>query len=1294
MQSQPANQQHPGQQKGVVEASAPLPSPAAPMSPAESPRLVPGASSISATGVMQAAYCDASSPAAPCSSLSTSSSSKPRTILKKPAHLAPKQKFQKQKPSQPQPPPQNRARSRSQPQKQTFIRHPEEPIPRLPQTRAPSHPISNRPASRLSVANLRQLLHLDALHLRPSFLRKSNPSASATSLSSPSSPCLSSSVSSASPSSSTSPSTSPIPQLVSSMSTSDLKKASVRQFQQRSWPESPETPESSTFLDSSAETSFCTADNMPASPRGEVVSPVIGVACTTSPVSSVSPVSPLSPVSSIMDSNFKFDLGYSLAMNATGPIATATPPPRPKSAAPPLPLTIPSEPSSRPPPPPGKEPVSPTRTPSSTNLFTEEPSPRRISPVRSQTQSTISSESSGNARPVQHTSSFPALGASSLKIVPASNSDDETRPSSSRGRSPSGHSPLSKRLGSGPSPGGLLDPEALKPTITHRQSRRLSFLGNIRGRNNSTVTVHNPEPTESQRPDMAAWIMTKDASQEYNLNYLTNGETVPELWNENGNVLVHLFPKSDGRGPSFKVPATVIASSRILRESISEQTLGQNMHLRGRSFYGRNSLAVNDAMLGPSPMLDNHTEYTLYIPGPPSTQSDVAPNSTERLVAIRNLFAMLTGQPLVGTKAHSTPTSALFQVATMLEEFGYRSLSGESFGEEVDVAFGFYIRSLDLANLGSSRTGIIEALLLGEKMRSRELYDDAFTHFVGNYSAIQEIKSPLYDSLYPATREALDRAHLDLMKRLDTLNEKLETFNFPSVFAGVANSTSLEEFQTVDYRTWRMSFARMRNLVTNYYKNKFGNWPPKASSKKNQFTESGLNRMVLSTLYRDMCAIYDLIVDHKSLTTRVMDTALNDMNSEDTPTIKALRRLLSEYDNSSLPVVPPIPYDTPKLPSFISVSESYESKSEKEKIRFRKNMKENELILVMEKSYDYITPSSYPDCGLLSEFKTMELREARGKTEAEIQHQRIGHWIFMYCIIQSLPWVVIDSLAVSQSENVEYFLCQPATGNAPWVVDHPKVRKQWYITGEGHTVELSADAVMFSTEAVYLRSHCWKMAEQWEREGLEEQNAAVGGGDGPGSSITPPGSIHTESAAPSPVLRPRSMLGSPRVPSSHRSSIAIGLEPISLDDLPEHMARPSRLSMVHNMSYRESMHMRSHSVGPSPLQQQMADPRSMSTTNMPALMQHSNASGPILRGSSPLSGPRESVYDPQVGGYVNSDFSMHSSPLAQTDQTATFDAILGSGSGKDSSKPKDKPKDKEKEKPKAKSVKKKRSFFF
>lgn len=100
----------------------------------------------------------------------------------------------------------------------------------------------------------------------------------------------------------------------------------------------------------------------------------------------------------------------------------------------------------------------------------------------------------------------------------------------------------------------------------------------------------------------------------------------------------------------------------------------------------------------------------------------------------------------------------------------------------------------------------------------------------------------------------------------------------------------------------------------------------------------------------------------------------------------------------------------------------------------------------------------------------------------DLVDQRIGYWLFLYVVLQSLPILVVDAPGLNFTEGVEgveYFLCEPPMGNPPWVEDR-QVRKMWYeITGGGgRVVELSADAVMFSVEATYHRSHCWLAAQR------------------------------------------------------------------------------------------------------------------------------------------------------------------------------------------------------------------------
>ncbi|CRK31907.1 hypothetical protein BN1708_018876, partial [Verticillium longisporum] len=154
-------------------------------------------------------------------------------------------------------------------------------------------------------------------------------------------------------------------------------------------------------------------------------------------------------------------------------------------------------------------------------------------------------------------------------------------------------------------------------------------------------------------------------------------------------------------------------------------------------------------------------------------------------------------------------------------------------------------------------------------------------------------------------------------------------------------------------------------------------------------------------------------------------------------------------------------------------------------------------------------------------------------------------------------------------------------GNPPWLED-AQVRKMWYeVSGGAGYVELSADSVMFSVEAIYHRSHCWAAAKNWE--GLEGPDVAAptepvmsplapppmfmeheGGplGTPPAIESTPPpaspkyvGSRRT--ASPGRALASRN--------SAYRSSIAIGLEPVPMmEGLPGD--RSSRIPSLANSS--------------------------------------------------------------------------------------------------------------------------------
>ena len=656
-------------------------------------------------------------------------------------------------------------------------------------------------------------------------------------------------------------------------------------------------------------------------------------------------------------------------------------------------------------------------------------------------------------------------------------------------------------------------------------------------------------------------------------------------------------------------------------------------------------------------------------PLPLSQSSEV---ELDRLINIRNLFAFLTGQPLVATKKYPTTFHLFIQIGNLLREFGFSNIDNTSFGSAVELSFGFFIEQMGLADCRNSREKTIEALILGEKMKSVDLYSQAFAHAAGKYSAILDLQLPLYDDVSAQTRQSLERAHLDLLNRQQSVNDHLEQFNFPSLFAGLANSTSTAELKQIRFKSWKSAYSKMRSFVLSYYKSEFGNWPPKASSKKNPFAESGLNRLVLKVLYSDMCSLYDLLVDRNNLTTRFKESVPNFSDARsDKLSVEALRGMLSESDRSTLPVRPPIPFDTPQQPEMSTLSAAYSQMSAKDQTKFEKKVKEDDLAQVLTQAYN--TDTNNVQTPFLSKFKDFELSEAKGKSVQDIHDLRYGYWLFLYVVVQSLPMVVVDAPGLKFAEGVEYFLCQPPMGNPPWVEDR-QAPKMWYnVPGEERYVELSADTVNFSVEATFDRSHCWIAASQWQLAQASDQPVNdlsplepvlsplkppsphfQGLGD-PQMMMNPTGTppIASQQSGTPPVgghptkIRARSMQPGGMSPnmSPWRSSMAMGLEPVNLP--PQMAPGMSSPPISGGMSFAARSG-RSSSMGPPGFQGHLGN-RSSSAGNL---------AGMNMRGRD---SPTGSFGSDRRGSYTPSQNSQRDvNPASQK----TFDDILGASEAK------------------------------
>jgi hypothetical protein len=702
----------------------------------------------------------------------------------------------------------------------------------------------------------------------------------------------------------------------------------------------------------------------------------------------------------------------------------------------------------------------------------------------------------------------------------------------------------------------------------------------------------------------AAWIAGNPQKLPYDTENLLTARPMPELWDDSdGNCFVYLFPRISGKGASFKVDSAIFASSPVLTKLAFGDLYSSNPDADRRSVpldARTQQLSINDFSTPPdtpqksdtvsssnsrdsrgrlSNLSDGSAETNLYLPiklnsdNPhlPTTSgksskhadSDPATDDFQTLIDIRNLFAFLCGQALVATERKPSFFQIFLSIAGILKTYEFSNLDGSTYGEIASGSFDSYVEELGLADVRHSREKTIEGVVLGERMKSVLLYNEAFTHAAGKYDDLIKMKNPKYNLISPITQNRLARAAMDLEKRLQSVRLILEDFDFPSLFTGIMNSKQSEERKEgVRFDEWKDAWYGTRKWTMATLAQRYGHWPPKASSKKNNLETSGLNRQVLLDLYQDFSSLYDLLVDRTNLTTRTVDGAMGGAKEE--PTIRALRAVLSEYDRSTPPVKPPVPFDLPRLPDLRTTRPDFGTSDKKKEAKaLVKKLKDDEIGQILRASWNedtVVTP-------FLDAFRDKERRAAHGCNIQQIVDLRIGQWIFMYVVLQALPMLACDAPGIKHTKGVEYFLCEPPRSGVPWA--NPNVAgagggaRTWFSVGEGGgVVSLPSDVVEHGVEGIYRRSHCWVMAEQWSahnpilNSALHEQeamNAAQSSALGDG--LTPP---------PIPGGDPGRRSSSP---GSHRlSTFGLGLEalPLPVGVSPDGRSQSPRPASVHS----------------------------------------------------------------------------------------------------------------------------------
>ena len=664
------------------------------------------------------------------------------------------------------------------------------------------------------------------------------------------------------------------------------------------------------------------------------------------------------------------------------------------------------------------------------------------------------------------------------------------------------------------------------------------------------------------------------------------------------DTLVHLFPQSSNKGPLLRVHSSIFSSSPMLTQLAYGEVYSQNKRRSAERTPSRstsNSAPVLPAIskLGESDNSsssssrgtrtsqndfdDEPKEIHLYVPilsaggalsAADKGEAEVTQDDIDSLIAVRNMFSFLIGQSLVSTDRRPSVFATFLKIGESLNSYGFSNIDGSTFGEVAAASFDQYVDELGLADVRASREKTIESVVLGERMRSVMLYNDAFTHAVGKYSDIYEVcqlpgPNQKFQLTSQTTRNRLERAALDLGGREKSTGLRLSNFDFPSVFAGVLDSKMVSEAKSVRFVVWRDAFNTTRRHVLSYYKHKFGSWPPKASSKKNNLETSGLNRLVLKELYKDFSEVYDLYADRMSLTIRTNnDLLLSDLEeSDNVPVTRILRRVFDEYDRANVPVQPPIPFDVPLLPSLNSISQKLSMKftgdpNKDARIKHKK-LKEDEASRLLDNASNPDTLARCKQSHFLASFRAFEHKNGKNSTIAQMSDFRCGMWIFLYAVMQALPLLAVDAPNVRFAHGVEYFLCEPPRSGVPWANPdaaraHGRVSRTWFGVSGGGVVSLPSDLVEHGVEGVYRRSHCWLRARDWSAKLGIQQGTVL-----PGQIMDEP---QSEAGSAETVLRvPQSTSG--RVSADHARSVS---QPFKLPNAP--YSNPMASRSAHNLA--------------------------------------------------------------------------------------------------------------------------------
>lgn len=539
-----------------------------------------------------------------------------------------------------------------------------------------------------------------------------------------------------------------------------------------------------------------------------------------------------------------------------------------------------------------------------------------------------------------------------------------------------------------------------------------------------------------------------------------------DLWFHDGDTLVYLAERwphyqrpGEAAPPSYRIKSQWLreTESSFLLASCHDRMAGQNRPATppGPS----SSLTVDDpsiqrvdSNLQKTMSLGESCRYDIYFPPPfPSDKAGIMKHN----LATRNFLALLADKPLVGPTLGQTLIDLVDRLDVWVPEGQPDPMSMSPMSDNVRRVLDYLLRREfdDMRNSPELAAGM---LVFAERYQIVSIWQEAFVHCVGMLGRLEGTTE--YKEISHITQAFMDRASLDMTVRLSESDKLLETFDFSEMWPVTGGFSPPA----------RASFDKFQKWLVKHYQQRYGSWPPSQDAIRFH-GGSKFTRIIYRQLEQDFGGLYDYLVD---------SDVFWDRTTSQRPVLFSPQKQHFRADLPGLPITdmilefdkqhkyPPAPLPYPLLPSHILFPSSQTTVPTARHHFLQKprlthaSVPHNQAAIALALSECTNIQSLHRPASpnqLVDAFRALERQESLPPRDA-----RLGRWLLIYGVLQTLASIVPDAKIVRWSDGVEYFLNAKLRGTPPWkpVEDpgHPGVTAE---DDDGH-----------------VRSYCWRVAEE------------------------------------------------------------------------------------------------------------------------------------------------------------------------------------------------------------------------